>query len=57
MREIRTYGSEGGGTLTRPPYPYWLDTRSLAVGALIGPLPARRERLGVPSGYQPRANS
>ena len=35
MREIRTYGSEGGGTLTRPPYPYWLDTRSLAVGALI----------------------
>ena len=22
MREIRTYGSEGGGTLTRPPYPY-----------------------------------
>jgi len=22
MREIRTSGSEGGGTLTRPPYPY-----------------------------------
>jgi len=22
MRETRTSGSEGGGTLTRPPYPY-----------------------------------
>lgn len=29
MREIRTYGSEGGGTLTRPPYPYSIGASGL----------------------------
>ena len=35
MREICTSGSEGGGTLTRPPYPYPVRVQ-LSEGSVAG---------------------
>jgi len=35
MRETRSSGSEGGGTLTRPPYPYCFLNASLGLNAPV----------------------
>ena len=42
MREIRQSGSEGGGTLTGPSYPYNRYRRSAAIESAISSQPLSR---------------
>jgi hypothetical protein len=36
MRENRPYGSEGGGALTRPPYPYQRTPETATISIAFG---------------------